>query len=330
MIPPGRWGPKEFAGMTDEELHQVKMGSQPGSNYWEMATAEQQERQRKLLAGLAREGAIEPPARISEKNSGGRPRAPQQHSGDKSLERYFLEPGIQGVLKPGVSGTACCNIRSALSALGYQREWRNADAYDGELEAVVRRFQETNGHPNVDGYVGPGTRKLLVKKLLAIDFDFTELLPTFEYDVALSFAGEDRSLAEALADILKAEHIRVFYDRYEQADLWGKDLIEHLEDVYGRKARFCVMFVSQAYARKVWPTHERRVAQERALQDTTAEYILPVRLDDTKVPGLRTTLGYIEIEIGIEQISKLLIEKIKQHRMKVVNLWSHAHSERFG
>lgn len=47
MIPPGLLGPREFAGMTDEELHQVKMGSQPGSNYWEFATAEQQERQRK-------------------------------------------------------------------------------------------------------------------------------------------------------------------------------------------------------------------------------------------------------------------------------------------
>ena len=175
--------------MTDEELHQVKMGSQPGSNYWEMATAEQQERQRKVLASLARERASEPPARISEANSDGRPWAPQQHSGDKSLERYFLEPGVQGVLKPGLSGNACCNIRTTLSALANQREWRNADIYDDELKAAVRRFQEANGHPNVDGYVGPGTRKLLVKKLRAIDFDFTELLRTFEYDVALSFAG---------------------------------------------------------------------------------------------------------------------------------------------
>ena len=53
VIPPGPWGPKEFAGMTDEELHQVKMGCQPGSNDWEFATAEQQERQRKALAGQA-------------------------------------------------------------------------------------------------------------------------------------------------------------------------------------------------------------------------------------------------------------------------------------
>jgi hypothetical protein len=46
-LPAGLWGPKEFAGMTDEQLHQVKMGSEPHSNYWEWAMAEQQERARK-------------------------------------------------------------------------------------------------------------------------------------------------------------------------------------------------------------------------------------------------------------------------------------------
>jgi pyrimidine deaminase RibD-like protein len=60
MIPLGLWGPKEFAGMTDEELHDVKMGSQPGSNYWEWATAEQQERQRKGQAGIPKTAATTP------------------------------------------------------------------------------------------------------------------------------------------------------------------------------------------------------------------------------------------------------------------------------
>ena len=47
MIPPGLLGPKEFAGMTDEELHQLKMGCGFGSNYWGWITAEQEERKRK-------------------------------------------------------------------------------------------------------------------------------------------------------------------------------------------------------------------------------------------------------------------------------------------
>jgi hypothetical protein len=47
VIPPGLWGPKEFAGMTDDELHQVTMGSGPGSNYFEWAKAELAHRDRR-------------------------------------------------------------------------------------------------------------------------------------------------------------------------------------------------------------------------------------------------------------------------------------------
>ena len=48
-----------------------------------------------------------------------------------------------------------------------------------------------------------------------------------EFDVALSFAGEDREYAEALADLLNSGGYTIFYDKYEQADLWGKDLYVH-------------------------------------------------------------------------------------------------------
>lgn len=38
----------------------------------------------------------------------------------------------------------------------------------------------------------------------------------FEHDVAISFAGEQRSEAEAIADCLANSQVKVFYDRYEQ------------------------------------------------------------------------------------------------------------------
>src|ERR1700730_12074365 len=41
-----------------------------------------------------------------------------------------------------------------------------------------------------------------------------------EFDVALSFAGEDRQVAESLANDLVEFGVRVFYDRHEQASLW--------------------------------------------------------------------------------------------------------------
>jgi hypothetical protein len=248
----------------------------------------------------------------------------------KTLERYFREPGSPNLLKPGVSGTACCNIRTALSSLGCQREWQNGELYDAELQRVVRDFQATNDHPNVDGFVGPGTRRLLVKRLVEADFDFSDLLEPLEYDVALSFAGEDRPHADALASILRQHQVRVFYDSTEQANLWGKNLVEHLHDVYSRRARFCVMFVSGAYAAKAWPTHERRAALERAFQEAARDYVLPVRIDGTHVPGLPSTVGYLSIETGIEEIARLLRDKLRSDREQRVTVWMDKHSNRFG
>ena len=43
-----------------------------------------------------------------------------------------------------------------------------------------------------------------------------------KYDVALSFAGEDRLHAKELARLLKSGGYRVFYDDYEKPRLWGK------------------------------------------------------------------------------------------------------------
>src|SRR5262245_45133490 len=50
-----------------------------------------------------------------------------------------------------------------------------------------------------------------------------------EYDVCLSFAGEDREYVSQVAEHLDLHEVRVFYDAYERAQLWGKDLYQHLD-----------------------------------------------------------------------------------------------------
>lgn len=135
----------------------------------------------------------------------------------------------------------------------------------------------------------------------------------YEYDVCLSFAGEDRAFVREVADTLRASGIRVFYDEYSEVDLWGKDLYEHLNDVYKNAARYCVMFISENYAEKLWTTHERRSAQERAFKDNQ-EYILPARFDHTPVPGLRDTVGYIDLRSHTaESFSELVRKKVGGH-----------------
>jgi hypothetical protein len=132
----------------------------------------------------------------------------------------------------------------------------------------------------------------------------------FQYDVCLSFAGENRAYVAAVADALKHSGIRVFYDDYEQVTLWGKDLYVHLDWVYQRAARYCVLFASKEYAKKVWTNHERMSAQARAIEENR-EYILPVRFDDTEIPGLRKTVSYIDLQdVRPEELSALIDKKL--------------------
>jgi hypothetical protein len=115
---------------------------------------------------------------------------------------------------------------------------------------------------------------------------------------------------EKVAAALRRRGIRPFYDDHEKAALWGKDLYEHLDWIYQKAARYCVLFASEAYAEKVWTTHERRRAQARALQ-SAAEYVLPVRFDDTEIPGLRPTVAYVEAASNTPaQLAKLISEKL--------------------
>ena len=131
-----------------------------------------------------------------------------------------------------------------------------------------------------------------------------------DHDIALSFAGEDRSYVQMVAEQLRSRGVSLFYDEYEKADLWGKDLYTHLIDVYRNKARFTLMFISAHYREKIWTNHERRAAQSRAMEEQQ-EYILPARFDDTEIQGLLPTTGYIDLRRHSPlEVALLVCEKL--------------------
>lgn len=133
---------------------------------------------------------------------------------------------------------------------------------------------------------------------------------TYEFDVAVSFAGEDREFVEEIVDRLKSAGISVFYDTDYQAEMWGEDLIEYLDRIYRTRARYTMMFISRFYAEKMWTSHERRSALARALEQRSA-YILPVRLDSTPLDGMRPTVGYVDARrMGSDGIAGIALAKL--------------------
>lgn len=144
----------------------------------------------------------------------------------------------------------------------------------------------------------------------------------YEYDIALSFAGENRAYVERVANSLQVRGILVFYDLFEEANLWGKNLYDYLTEIYQNKARYTVIFISSFYNKKLWTNLERASMQARAFQESR-EYILPARFDDTEIPGILQTVGYISLKNRTpEEFAKIIEKKLGKDTTVSKNRWS--------
>ena len=144
----------------------------------------------------------------------------------------------------------------------------------------------------------------------------TDTRDAFEYDVALSFAEADKEVAGALAELLRGRHVKVFLDEYNSLEVWGKDILDHLVNLFARKARYCVLLISRHYPLPSWTEAERTSARELALRDAQ-EYILPVQLDDSEVPGIREVQGYRDLrQHSLESIADSLAQKLHETKSR--------------
>lgn len=135
-----------------------------------------------------------------------------------------------------------------------------------------------------------------------------------EYHLALSFSGDDRKYVEAVAENLTRQNVKVFYDKFETANLWGKDLSVYFQDIYKNKSKNCIIFISKSYKDKMWTNLERRSALERAIIEKDKEYILPARFDDTELPGISSNISFIDLRsITANKFTEIIIDKLKKN-----------------
>ena len=95
------------------------------------------------------------------------------------------------------------------------------------------------------------------------------------YDFALSFAGSDRAIAEAIFHSLQEHEMEVFYDVNEQHRILAEDVEEYLSPIYSSDAQFVVCVLGPEYPKKVWTKFESKQFKDRF---KTGE-VIPVVLD---------------------------------------------------
>jgi hypothetical protein len=132
----------------------------------------------------------------------------------------------------------------------------------------------------------------------------------YEYDVVFSFSGENRAYVDKVANILRSKGVNVFYDNFEETNLWGKDLAAYFDHIYNEASRYVIIFVSKSYEEKIWTNHELSMALQRALSQKD-EYILPAKFDDTKLRGVSSNIGFIDLRNKSESsFSEIILQKI--------------------
>lgn len=144
----------------------------------------------------------------------------------------------------------------------------------------------------------------------------------YKYDVALSFAGEDRAIAKKLCEELKKiGNYRVFYDEDNIARIWGKNHKE-LEHLYSKAPRYVIPIISENYANKDWPQWEFETANAEA-KKRKETFLLPIRVDNTRLLGLQRGTFYVDLNSNsIKKIASLFNEIMKdklEHKVSNVN-----------
>ncbi|MDO0975169.1 TIR domain-containing protein [Mycolicibacterium frederiksbergense] len=92
---------------------------------------------------------------------------------------------------------------------------------------------------------------------------FTNLKQQKPYDVALSFAGEDREFADFLRNHLEEHDLSVFYDKSEERKIMANDVEAVLGPKYSDDSRFVVAILGEKYGMKKWTLFESEKYRHR-------------------------------------------------------------------
>jgi hypothetical protein len=98
---------------------------------------------------------------------------------------------------------------------------------------------------------------------LAEEVGFVSMEFPSRYDFALSFAGIDRNIAEAIFHALEEDEMEVFYDRNEQHRILAEDVEEYLAPIYSSDAQLVVCIIGPDYPKRLWAKFESTQFRQR-------------------------------------------------------------------
>lgn len=150
-----------------------------------------------------------------------------------------------------------------------------------------------------------------------------------KYDIAVSYAKQRREYVTSFVYELEELGMHVFFDQNPdcQARLLGEDLTVELDNIYRKGSSFCVMFICEYYANRPWTRYEQLILRARRFSESKAT-VLPCRFDDTELPGLQPTIGFVNVsDMEPSTLANLIHTKLKARRSFDFNSFYAMHAQ---
>jgi hypothetical protein len=133
------------------------------------------------------------------------------------------------------------------------------DAFIDPIISLNEKIKKNSGFRKIDNYMDE-----FEKIRLEVKEKIKNKRGNSKYDIAISFAGEDREITKEIAILLNKKGVDLFFDEFQKAKLFGKNLYDYLSKVYNEESKYCLMIISKYYVEKEWTGLERESAQARA------------------------------------------------------------------
>lgn len=130
---------------------------------------------------------------------------------------------------------------------------------------------------------------------------------SFEYDFAISYAGEEEKIAQGIHDAIKERYSNytIFYAPKEIDKLVGQDGEQFFDNLFLRSKQVIVI-LSENYKRKEWTRYEWDIIKQRNEENRC----IPIKVDNVRILGFSSNFIYLPFKNNFDEIAKICIEKL--------------------
>lgn len=138
----------------------------------------------------------------------------------------------------------------------------------------------------------------------------------YKYDIALSYAGEQKAYVSRVCRILKMKGLSVFFADDQQEELTGIDMTTKFYDVFHNQCFLIAAFVSDEYLKKDITMHEATIGKMRSREEKR-NCLIPVYFGEARLPDFNPDINYLSAKKPEAEVAYYLAAAVELHKKQV-------------